>query len=132
MPKNTNKTKKPGQTLVWQQIPKLENNQTWHHFFYQKILKYFNELQNQNFSVLWLKWTQTIEMKQSQTFFHGTCSNWHHICFHQKKLKCFNDFQNLNFPVLWLKWTQTMEMKQNQILMITVPEEKCPSFVFIP
>ena len=25
MPKNTNKTKKPGQTLIWQQIPKFKN-----------------------------------------------------------------------------------------------------------
>ena len=44
-------------------------------FFYQKILKYFSDFQNRNFSVLWLKWTQAIEMKQNQTFFHGTYSN---------------------------------------------------------
>ena len=25
MPKNTNKTKKPGQILIWQQIPKSKN-----------------------------------------------------------------------------------------------------------
>ena len=96
MPKNTNKTKKPGQILIWQQIKKIRifqlfdkilpkeqslnqtrhcftgHNQIWHHFFYQKKVKYFNDLQNWNFSVLWLKWTQTMEMKQNQTFFHGS------------------------------------------------------------
>ena len=45
------------------------------HLFYQKILKYFNDVQNRNLSILWLKWTQTIEMKQNQTFFQGTDSN---------------------------------------------------------
>ena len=49
--------------------------QIWHHFFYQKTLKYSNDLQNRNFSVLWLKWIQTMEMKQNQTFFHGTYLN---------------------------------------------------------
>ena len=28
-----------------------------HIFFIKKILKYFNDFQNQNLSVLWLKWT---------------------------------------------------------------------------
>ena len=50
--------------------------QIWHHvFFYQKLLKYFNGFQNQNLSLLWLKWNQTMEMKQNQTFFHRTYSN---------------------------------------------------------
>ena len=31
-------------------------------FFYQKIFRYFSDFQNQNFSVLWLHWTQ--EMKE--------------------------------------------------------------------
>ena len=57
------------------------------------------------------KWTQTIEMKQNQTFFHGI---WHHIFFYHKILRHFNDFPNQNFSVLWLKWTQAMEMKWNQ------------------
>ena len=42
---------------------------------YYRILQNFNDFQNQNFSVLWLKWTQTMEMKQNQTFFQGTYSN---------------------------------------------------------
>ena len=46
--------------------------QIWHHIFgYQKLLKYFNDFQNRNFSVLWLKWTQTMGLKQNQTFSVG-------------------------------------------------------------
>ena len=44
-------------------------------FFYQSILKYLNDFQNRNFSILWLKWTQTMELKQNHTFFPGTYSN---------------------------------------------------------
>ena len=44
-------------------------------FFYQKILKYFNDCQKRNFSVLLLQLNQTMEMKQDQIFFHGTYSN---------------------------------------------------------
>ena len=40
--------------------------QIWNHvYFYQKILKHFK-----NKSFLWLKWTQTMQMKQNQTFCH--------------------------------------------------------------
>ena len=53
-----------GHVQIWQRI-----------FFYQKVLKYFNDFQNRDFSVLWLKWTKTMEMKQSQTFFRETYSN---------------------------------------------------------
>ena len=34
-------------------------------FFNQKILKYFNDLQNQNFWVLWLTWNEIMETKQN-------------------------------------------------------------------
>ena len=44
-------------------------------FFYQEILKCFNDLQNKYFPVLRIAWTQTMEMKQNQTFFHDTYSN---------------------------------------------------------
>ena len=44
-------------------------------FFLSKILKYFNDFQNWNFSVLRLKWTQTMERKQNQTFSHWPYSN---------------------------------------------------------
>ena len=72
-------------------------------FFYQKVLKYFSDFQNRNFSVLWLKWTQAIEMKQNQTFFHGTYSNLTltSYLFLLKKLKYLNDFKKQNLLVLW-------------------------------
>ena len=38
------------------------------YLFYQKILEYFNDFQNRNFSIL-------CEPKQNQTFFHGAYSN---------------------------------------------------------
>ena len=55
---------------VWQNITKSDI------IFYQKTLKYFNDFQNRNFTVLW---TQTMEIKQNQTFFHGANSLWHHL-----------------------------------------------------
>ena len=36
--------------------------------FFIKTLKYFNDFQNRNFSVLWLKWVQTMGLKQNHTF----------------------------------------------------------------
>ena len=33
---------------------------------------YFIEIKNRNFSILWLKWTPEMEMKQNETFLHGT------------------------------------------------------------
>ena len=56
-------------------------------FFYQKILKYFNDFQNRNSSNLWLKWTQTMEMKENQTFFKGTYSN---LALFSLVVKCYN------------------------------------------
>ena len=44
-------------------------------FSLSKILKYFNDFQNRNFSVLRLKWTQTMQRKQNQTFSHWPYSN---------------------------------------------------------
>ena len=64
------------------------------YFFYQKILRHFNDFQNQNFSVSWLQLTQTIEMKQNQTFFHGTYSNLSSCFIGHQILKYFNDFYN--------------------------------------
>ena len=87
------------------------HNQIWHYLFYQII---FNDFQNRNSSVLWLKWKQTMEMKENQTFSMGNIQIWHHIFFNQKVLKHFNDIQNQNFMVLWLQWNQRLEMKQNQ------------------
>ena len=61
--------------------------------FLSKILKNFNDFQNQNF--LWLKWTQTIEMKQNQTFFYETFSNLMSFFLGCKILYYFNDFHKL-------------------------------------
>ena len=44
-------------------------------FFRSKILKYYSDCYNQNFSVLRLKWTQTMDMKQNQTFYYETYPN---------------------------------------------------------
>ena len=52
------------------------------YFFCQKImytLKYFNDFQNQHFSVLWLKWTQTMETKQNQTTSIRHIKMWLHF-----------------------------------------------------
>ena len=91
-------------------------NQIWHYFFYQNILKSFNDFQNQHFSILWLKWAQTMEMKQNEIFFHEIYSNLssYIYIYMTSDWKSFNGFQNWHFSVLWLKWTQTVGMKQNQ------------------
>ena len=65
------------------------HNQIWYHSIYQKILKYFHDLPNQNFSVLWLKWTQIMKIKQNQTFFDGTYSNLKSYLFYQKNTNVF-------------------------------------------
>ena len=67
--------------------------QIWH-FFHQDILKYLSDFQNWNFSILWLKWTQTMGMKQNQTFFQGTYSNLMLFFIGRKILEYFNDFYN--------------------------------------
>ena len=73
-----------------------EHIQMWHHFFDQ-LLKYFHDFQDQNFSVLWLRWTQTMETKQNQTLFHGKYSNMTSCLFYQRTLKYFNVFSKSKF-----------------------------------
>ena len=63
--------------IVWKDTFKSDINFLLH----WEILKYFNDFQNQKISVLRLKWTQTIEMKQNQSFFHGSSSK-SYIIFH--------------------------------------------------
>ena len=86
---------KPNQTL-WQDIFK-------HDVFCDQKVKYFNDFQNQNFSVLWLKWTRTMEVRQNQISFHGAYSHLTSYLFFIKKrsismtfkikiLKYFGDF----------------------------------------
>ena len=52
--------------------------------FYQEILKYFSDFQNRNFIVLWLKWTQTMEMKRTRHFPLRHIQIWHLIFFMKK------------------------------------------------
>ena len=66
--------------------------------------KSFNGFQNWHFSVLWLKWTQTVGMKQNQTFFHWTYSNRIFFITGWKILKYFND---LDLSISLQKWVET-------------------------
>ena len=59
--------------------------QAWH----QKIFKHFNDFQNWTLSVLWLQSTQTVAMKQNETFFHETYSNLTLFFIGHKILKLF-------------------------------------------
>ena len=61
--------------------------QIWHHLYFKKKLKYFSDFKNQNYSVLWLKWTQTIKSEQNQTFFHGEYSSMTSYIFLSKNIK---------------------------------------------
>ena len=54
-----------------------------------------------------------MEMKQNQTFFHGTYSNLTSFFIGGKILKYFNDFYNWHFPILLQKWAQTSKVKWN-------------------
>ena len=123
--KNKSKTKKTGQILIWQQIPKFKNinylrfvflnslpkilhkqslnqirlsltghNQIWHHF---SIKKYESILMTFKIEILWRKWTQIMEMKQNQTFFHGTHSNLTPYLSLSKIIKIFPWLLKLKF-----------------------------------
>ena len=80
-------------------------------FSIKKIFHYLNDFQNQNFSVLWPHWTQTIEMKQNQTFFHETNSNLTLFFVGHKILKYLNDFYNWHLSISLQKWAQTGKVK---------------------
>ena len=82
-PNNINKTKSG--IFPWDKLKSDTKS-----FFIKKMLKHFNDFQNRNFSVLWLKWTQTMKMKQNQTFFHGTYS---HLTPYLSLSKIINIFQ---------------------------------------
>ena len=71
------------------------------------MLKYFNDFLNQNFPVLWLKWIQTMEIKQNQTLFHRTYSNLTSFFTDGKLLKYFSDFHNWHLSVPSQKWAQS-------------------------
>ena len=80
------------------QTKTLKPNQTLFHSTYlnlaaitliKKRVKCFNDFQNENFSVLWLKWTHAIRIKQSQTFLHETYSNLTSYLFLSKNIRVF-------------------------------------------
>ena len=53
--------------LKWMQKMKMKQNQPFFHetysnltsYIFYQIIKYFNDIQNRNFTVSWLNWTQT-------------------------------------------------------------------------
>ena len=90
----------------------MEHIQIWHHIcFYQKKLKCFNDFQNWNLSVLWLNWTETMEMKLNETFFYGTYSNLTSFFNGRKILKNLNNFYNWHFSISLQKWAKTSKVK---------------------
>ena len=65
-----------------------------------KILNYFNEIWNWNFSTYGQNCTQTTKLKPTPRYFLKRAhSNPISFFVDQKILKDFNDFQNQNFPV---------------------------------
>ena len=81
--------------------------------FYQKILNYFNDLQNWNFSFLWKTWTETMEMKQNQTFFHWTYSNLTPYLFLLKSIKVCQGLSKSKFLSFMTK-VNTKKWKWNK------------------
>ena len=73
-----------------------------------------NDCQSQTFPVLWLNWTQTMEVKQNQTFFFGANSNLISFFIGCKILKCFNDFYKWHFSIS-LFIAKVSKTKQNKI-----------------
>ena len=71
------------------------------------------KLRNRNFSLLWLKWTQIMEMKKNQIFFHETHSDLASFFIRCKILKCLNDFYNWHVSISLHKWAQII--KRNEI-----------------
>ena len=56
---------------------------------------------------MWLKWSQTIEMKQSQVSFQGTYSNLTSFFIGPKILKTFNDVHNWHLSITLQEWAKT-------------------------
>ena len=91
--------------------------QIWQHIdFHRKILKYFNVLQNQNSSVLWLKWTQTKEMEQNLYFFIEHFQIWQHIFFLSRNIKVFQWLLKSKFLSFMTTVNSNNGMEQNRIL----------------
>ena len=100
---------KPYQTMFDRTYSNLTSYIILSKYFLSKKLKYFHDFQNRNFSVLWLKWTEAMEMKHSQTFFQGKYSNVTSFFIGCKMVTYFN-----NFPISSQKWAQINKMKWNE------------------
>ena len=94
----------------WNKIRHLSmgHNQIWRHFFFDKILQYLSDFQNQLFSVLRLNWTQTMEMKQNQIFPWYIFKSFY---IGRKILKWINGLYNWHLSILLQKWAQTRKVK---------------------
>ena len=75
-------------------------------------VRYSNDFQNQNFSVLWLQWSQTMEIKQNQTYFHGAFSSLTSFFIAHKILKYFSGFYSWHLFILLQKWAQTVKLNE--------------------
>ena len=81
-------------------------------FFNQKILQYFNDFHNGNFSVLPLKWGLN---DRNETNSHIFLWDIYLTSFFlgRKTLNNFNDFYNWHFSIPLPNWAQTNKMKEN-------------------
>ena len=75
-------------------------------------------LKNQNFLVLWLISTQTIQLKQNLAFFHGAYSNLTLFFIGRKILKYFNDFYNCHFSI-------SLQSEHNQVKRNKITWDMC-------
>ena len=67
--------------------------QIWHHSFDQKLLKFFNDFQNQIFSVLWVKWNRWCKWNKFNNFYE-TYSNLTSFFIGPKILQYFSYFHD--------------------------------------
>ena len=72
--------------------------------FLSKNTKIFQWLSKSNISVFLLHWTQTIEMRQNQVFFHGIYSNLTSFLIGHKIMKYLNDWHQRHISISSQKW----------------------------
>ena len=82
-------------------------------FFFIKILKYLNDLQSWNFSVLWLSEPKQWKWSKTRHFLMGHIQIWH--LFYQNVLKYFNWHLKSKFPSFITKVNSNNGNEQNQI-----------------
>ena len=88
--------------------------------FYQNILKYFNNFQNRNFSILWLKQTQIMGMKQNHTILHGTYSN---LTFFSLVVK----YWNISMTIIIGTFQSHYKSEHNQVKWNKITRDMCKS-----